>query len=565
MAGRNARQRRARVSLFTATFAFAFVTVFPFAAGCQQLAGIEDVRLVPITPDDPGASDVLFTLDQTANVHAISPYIYGKSFLDTGRVGQTLSYVGGQVFSAYDWETNAANPGRTFGADSFANGNYLGVGEAAGAPLQRAVTAAREQGASTIVTVPMAGWVAGDASGVCPTSPAPTDAQIAARFQPVFPRKGAPFAYPPDLADGKVYADEMAAFLESTFPSAQTDPARRILYALDNEPELWSDSHAEMHPARTTYDEVAKKSVALASAIKDAAPGALVLGPESYGWNGYVSLQDAPDAGGRDFLDFYLDSMREAEQAKGKRLLDVLDLHWFSEAKGGGSTATDGTRITGDETDVAIADARVQAPRSLWDASYREKSWIVHDSLGEPIKLLPRLAAKIAAHYPGTRLAFSEYDYGAAGDVSGGVAVADVLGIFGRYGVFAASAWPNSADRSYLYGAFAMFRSYDGAGATFGDTSFQAATSDDEKSSVYASSFADGRDQVVVVAINKTRGVLRAGIRIRRVGRLRQAAVYTLTGASALPAPASPIAAVGTNAFVYEMPARSVSTLVFRP
>jgi hypothetical protein len=561
MARANSSQIRARRTFAVRVALAALVAI---GAGCQQVAGIEDVRLVPITPDDPGATDVLFTLDQTANVHAISPYIYGKTFLDTGRVGQTLTYVGGQAFSAYDWETNASNPGRTLGADSFVNGYHFGAGEAAGAPIAKLVSAARDQSASTIVTLPMAGWVAADANGVCPTSPAPTDAQIAQRFLPLLPRKGAPFASPPDRTDGKVYADEMVSFLESTFPSAQTDPARRIFYALDNEPELWFDGHAEMHPAKATYDEVAKKSVALASAIKDAAPAALVLGPESYGWNGYQDLQQAPDAHG-DFLEFYLDTMREAEQAKGKRLLDVLDLHWFSEARGGGTTATDGTRITGDETDVAIADARVQAPRSLWDASYREKSWIVHDSLGEPIKLLPRLFAKIAAHYPGTQLSFSEYDYGAAGDISGGVAVADVLGIFGRHGVFAASAWPNSADRSYLYGAFAMFRSYDGAGATFGDTSFQAATNDDEKSSVYASSFADGRDQVVVVAINKTRGVLRAGLRIRRVGRLRQAAVYTLTSTSALPASASPIAAVGANAFVYEMPARSVSTLVFRP
>jgi hypothetical protein len=536
-----------------------------FGAGCQQIAGIQDVRLVPVTPDDPGASDVSFTLDQTANVHAISPYIYGKGFLDTAQVRQTLTYLGGSAFSAYDWETNASNPGRTFGADSYANGNYFGVGEAPGAPIEKAVTAAHAQGASAIVTVPMAGWVAADASGVCTTTPPPTDAQIAQRFQPIVPRKGAPFAYPPDRADGKVYADEMVAFLESTFPSAQADPARRLFYALDDEPELWFDTHAEMHPARATYAELATKSVALASAIKDAAPHALVLGPVSYGWNGYTSLQDAPDAGGHDFLDFYLDTMRAAEATKGRRLLDVLDLHWFSEAKGGGTTATDGTRITGDDVDVAIADARMQAPRSLWDATYREKSWIVQDSLGEPIRLLPRLFAKIAAHYPGTQLSFSEYDYGAAGDVSGGVAVADVLGIFGRYGVFAAAAWPNSADRSYLYGAFAMFRSYDGAGATFGDTSFQAATSDDAKSSVYASSFADGREEIVVVAINKTRGKLTAGIRIRRVGKLHEGAVYVLTSAGALPVAAPSIGAVGANAFRYEMPPTSVSTLVFRP
>ena len=44
--------------------------------------------------------------------------------------------------------------------------------------------------------------------------------------------------------------------------------------------------------------------------------------------------------------------------------------------------------------------------------------------------------AKIAAHYPGTKLSISEYNYGAGGDISGGIAQADVLGVFGREGLF---------------------------------------------------------------------------------------------------------------------------------
>ena len=93
------------------------------------------------------------------------------------------------------------------------------------------------------------------------------------------------------------------------------------------------------------------------------APGALVFGPVSYGWQGFVRLQDAPDAGGRDFLDFYLDAMREAEGRARRRLVDVLDLHWYPEARGGG------VRITEANNTAAVAEARVQAPRSLWDPS----------------------------------------------------------------------------------------------------------------------------------------------------------------------------------------------------
>src|SRR5207302_1873942 len=111
------------------------------------------------------------------------------------------------------------------------------------------------------------------------------------------------------------------------------------------------------------------------SAIKAIAPNALVFGPVCYGWAGFTSLQGAPDANGRNFLDFYLASMRDAERSGGKRLLDVLDLHWYPEARGGGK------RITESGADPALIRARLQAPRSLWDPAYQEDSWIVRDSL----------------------------------------------------------------------------------------------------------------------------------------------------------------------------------------
>ena len=115
--------------------------------------------------------------------------------------------------------------------------------------------------------------------------------------------------------------------------------------------------------------------------------------------------------------------------------MDVLDLHWYPEARGGG------VRITEANNAAAVAAARVQAPRSLWDPAYGENSWISIDARVGAIRLLPRMREKIAAHYPGTRLAITEYNYGGGDHVSGGVAQADVLGIFGREDVFAATLW----------------------------------------------------------------------------------------------------------------------------
>ena len=83
----------------------------------------------------------------------------------------------------------------------------------------------------------------------------------------------------------------------------------------------------------------------------------------------------------------------------------------------------------------------MQAPRSLWDSTYFENSWIAN-SLGQtnPITLIPRLQAAVSQFYPGTKLSFTEYNYGGGDDVSGGIAQVDVLGQIGKNGM-AACSW----------------------------------------------------------------------------------------------------------------------------
>jgi hypothetical protein len=177
--------------------------------------------------------------------------------------------------------------------------------------------------------------------------------------------------------------------------------------------------------------------------------------------------------------------------------------------------------------------------------------------------LIRRLKQKIAAHYPGTKLSFSEYTYGGGHDISGGVAEADALGIFGREGVDMATSWnwPDSAgDNQYEIAALRAFRNSDGQGAHFGDTSVHAVTTDNAKSSVYAS--VDSATRVItVVAINKTTSALKAGIAITGP-QVTGFAVRTLTGAGPTlqTSTATPTMAA-SNAFTYTMPAMSVSVL----
>ncbi len=284
-------------------------------------------------------------------------------------------------------------------------------------------------------------------------------------------------------------------------------------------------------------------------------PGALVFGPVNYGWYGYVALQGAPDAAGRDFQEFWLAQVEAAQQLRGSRLVDVLDVHWYPEAQGGG------VRITGTDASPAVVAARLQAPRSLWDASYTETSWITQYSTLGPIRLLPRLRDKIAANAPGTKLAVTEYNYGGGQHISGGLAQADALGIFGREGVFAAAEWPLAGDESYIEAAFEMFRNFDGANGSFGDTSVRAVTDDVAGTSIYASLDSTDANRMVLVAINKTGAALTAAIDLAAARSFARAEVYQLTAAGSSPVAAGELAPTGANHFAYTMPAYSVSTL----
>jgi hypothetical protein len=509
----------------------------------------------PITPGSPGTADVTFAIDTSQNTHPISPYIYGTNQGDLAAEarGLTLARVGGNRLTAYNWETNASNAGSDY---QYENDDFFTKSTVAGTAMKQAAQSALTAGASIIMTVPIAGWVSADENGPCPSKP--TQAQIAQRFVPMVAKKPTAFAYPPDTTDGNVYADEFVWWLESQFPTAQTNPSGRIFYVLDNEPDLWSSTHSEIHPSPTTYAELTQKNIAFATSIKAVAPQAIVFGPVNYGWEGYVSLQQAPDANGRDFLSYYLDAMKSADQAAGKRLVDVLDIHWYPEATG------DGKRITDNGTTPGEVAARLQAPRSLWDPSYTETSWIAQ-SLNGPIELLAELNQKIAAHDPGTRLAMSEYSYGAGADISGGLAQADVLGVFGKEGLFSANNWLLDSNSSFIFGAFALYRNYDGAGAVFGDTSVDLESSDIVKTSAYASTSSTSGANVIAVVVNKTSSALAAGITIKHPSMLTTADVYALTAAGPNPQKGAPIAAVAANAFRYTMPAMSATTLVFRP
>ena len=305
-------------------------------------------------------------------------------------------------------------------------------------------------------------------------------------------------------------------------------------YSLDNEPSLWPSTHPRIHPDKTTYAEMVSRTEATSSALLKVDPTAFVLGAVAFGWSEYKTLLDAPDAAANNekygtYLDYFLASMKKLEDKHHQRLVHALDVHWYPEARGA-------KRITDPDNSPKTVDARVQAPRSLWDPSYVEKSWIAGELGGKPIRLLPWLQEKIAARYPGTKLSITEYDFGGGTHVSGGLAQADVLGVLGREGVYLANYWGNGPGNgqlpSYVKAAFQIYRNYDDHGGVFGDTAVAASPADLNKASVFAATDSKHPGTLTVLVINKEQHTAFNGKIALKGGNFAKAKVFTFDASS---------------------------------
>ena len=507
---------------------------------------------VTVTP-----GSVTFAIDATSPRMPISPYIYGSNTIEKldGKDREPnlqLYRQGGNRLTTYNWENNASNAGTDWGPNE--SDGYMSDSATPGLAATQVVDAAHSRGAAELLTIPINDFVAADKNGNVTEKASDSNP----RWIRNVATKPSALSLAPSLTDHAVYQDEFVNFITQKY-SADLAAGKEIFYSLDNEPALWPTTHPLLHPAATTYAEMAEKTTRFATMIKKEAPSALVFGAVAYGFNEFVNFQNAPDANGRNYLDFFLQTAKQAEAAAGHRVVDVLDLHWYPEATGGGTRVANSNSATPSQGEI---DARVQAPRSLWDPTYKETSWI-SDYLSGPINLIPSVKKQIATNYPGTKLSFSEYFYGGGSHISGGIAQADVLGIFGRESVFAATLWPIGIDgTSFIYGGFDMFLNYDGAGHRVGNLSLSATTTDNAKTSVYAMTN-NGGQELDIVAINKTNKPITVTASITHESYTSVSA-YQLTSAKATPVKATTPTIQG-GLLQATLPALSVTTFVLNP
>lgn len=550
----------------------------------------------PPPPGDPdtfaaGEVDVVTNVKTAEDRKAISPLIYGINGFPTSSFpadvlkAVTLVRRGGDRGNSYNWETNVSN-------GSYNNNFVNDMNLAGGTPNQNAPAATdlallaqhRPAGRAVMVPFVLQDWVSGPQGSISGwDQPGWNRGQY---FRRVGFTKPTPFSATPDLNDGMVYTDEHLQYMRDKYPGVDiTAPGPgQLLVGIDNEPDLYHYnfpmlqegtganivSNGQVVGKRVTTTDFTNRMIGFAKKVKQMAPQSTIVGPSHYHFDGWTNwhgentslYSNAPN--GRWYMDDFLAAVKTASEQEGKRLLDTWDFHWYPQGMSGGKYVWDLDNATRALTAAEIQQI-VQGPRSYWDPTYDESSWITEPwHLGGPTYIITRLKARIAAAYPGTKIGVTEYNPGGRNHIASGLGVADSLGVFQRTGVDIAAFWPvgSATALQYAYGGLKLLRNADGNGLAYAQTDVRVEHPEVVESSVYAGS--DDTKRVTVLVINKTNATRTFGVRAFNADRLTAVDVYRIDAAHPSPYLVTQAAVTKVNAYAYAAPALSATMLVFR-
>jgi hypothetical protein len=546
-----------------------------YSGKTQPVYYVDDITLVarkgpPLPTSTPSAGPAL-KIDVQAARHPISPLIYGMSYADEALAKELRIPVnrwGGNTTTTYNWQIDVHNTGQDWFFENIPDKPVDVQKLPDGSTADQFVEQNKRTGTQSLITIPMIGWTPKQRK-----EDHPYDCSYKVTKYGVQQYTD---QWDSDCGngvnkDGKVlttndpkdaYKPVDPAFVQDwikhlTGKYGTADQGGVTLYNLDNEPMLWSSTHRDIHPKPTTYDELRDRTYAYASALKAVDPKAQTLGPVFWGWCAYFySAADncKPGAdrlshGGMDLVPWYLQQMKLYETKNKVRILDYLDLHIYPQGEG----------VYGAKGSSATQALRLRSTRALWDRSYTDETWIA-----KPIYLIPRMHEWVDKYYPGTKLALTEYSWGAIDSLNGALAQADILGIFGREGLDLATLWWNPKSEDPGAYAFRMYRNYDGKGSAFGETSFKSASDDQDRLAVYAAQRTSDKALTIIV-INKTSGGLTSSVSYANFTPAGKARVFRYSADNLKAIVAQPDLSVGSTGFLTTFPANSITLFVIAP
>ncbi|MBI2681146.1 MAG: cellulase [Candidatus Solibacter usitatus] len=516
---------------------------------------------------------ITIAVDAAANRRTISPNVYGMAWADPAALADLncpVNRQGGNSTSRYNWQLNADNRGQDWFFESIGDPSA-----AAGERGDTFIANSKSAGAQAMLTIPMVGWVAklgANRVKLAGFSQAKYGTQTRSDWQwfadagnGVLKSTGKN-VMGNDPNDAGVPADSTyqqhwVQSLVNKWGAASGGGLR--YYILDNEPSIWHSTHRDVHPTGASMDEIRDKIVDYTAKIKAVDPSASVVGPEEWGWSGYLLsgydqqygslhgwsyMPDRAAHGNADYLPWLLDQLRQSAVASGQRPLDIFSVHYYPQ---GGEFGNDVSTLT--------QALRNHSTRSLWDPNYVDESWI-----NDRVQLIPRLRSWVNTHYfPDTKIAITEYNWGAEGHINGATTQADILGIFGREGLDLATRWTTPDPATPTYKAIQMYRNYDGVKSTFGDTSVLASAPNPDNVAAFAAQrSSDGA--LTIMAVSKyLAGATPVTFSLANFAHGAAAQVYQLTAANRIERLAD--ASLNGASFSATLPQQSITLFVIPP
>ncbi|PSL30095.1 putative secreted protein (Por secretion system target) [Dyadobacter jiangsuensis] len=299
----------------------------------------------------PVAGQIQVTVDATADVKPISPYLYGRnnSFSSTDPnwtlPGQDLVRLrdagvtffresGGNNSSKYNWRRKLSSH------PDWYNNVYVNNCNQAAQALQKHFPAAQGMWAFQLlgyaaktnaanfpdwdynrsqwwegVSQNLAGGGVPNATG----TKAKTEGNISLYLE-------------------KWTADSSVAMLDHWFGAGGIGLKKEGIryWNMDNEPEIWSGTHDDVMPEQISPQEFMRRYIELAKKARAKFPEIKLVGPvtaNEWQWYNWGNKPITEYGKTYPWLEYFIKTIAEEQQKSGVRLLDVLDIHFYPSSK----------------------------------------------------------------------------------------------------------------------------------------------------------------------------------------------------------------------------------------